>query len=255
MGDALSVAASIAGLVTITDAVLCRAFKYGKGVKGAPAEIANLTSAIGALSGILHNVNLLACQLEVETFDTTIQIHHIQSCSQTMKSIKKLLDKFDTSASGHEMETMKRLRWPFSASEARSLTTEIERHKATLSLALAADGLSGLLHALSRQKDIQSGLDDIKLQLRQKWEAETQIAIGKKRQEILAWIQIHDPHQNHDMSLKLRHPDSGLWLVESVEVCIIEITHHVNCMRIVGEACFWTFTILKKPSAVGPHRI
>ncbi len=235
MGDPLSAAASIAGLVTITDTVFCRAFKYGKAVKGAPAEIAGLASAIGALSGIVHNLHLLICQLDGETFDTAIQIHHIHACLKTMESIEKILDKYG-SLPGHGMETMKRLRWPFLASEAKSLTTQIERHKATLSLALAADGLSGLLQALSRQKAIQSGIQDIKNEIRQKREADTRIAMSKERQEILAWIQIHDPRQNHDMSLKLRHPSTGLWLVESVEVCILKITQATNRIRATREA-------------------
>ena len=105
--------------------------------------------------------------------------------------------------------------------EAKSLTIQIERHKATLNLALAADGISGLLQALSGQKDIRSDLDVIKVELRQRREADTRIAISTERQEILAWIQIHDPRQNHEMSLNLRHPSTGLWLIESVEVCIL----------------------------------
>lgn len=245
MSDPLSVAASMAGLVTITDTVFCRAFKYGKAVKSAPAEISALTSAIGALSGIVHNLHLLICQLEGETFDTTIQTHHIHSCLKTVESIEKVLVKYDIPPSGHGMEKMKRLRWPFSASEAKSLTTQIERHKATLSLALAADGLSGLLQALSRQKDIQSGIDDIKVEFRQKREVDTRIAMSKERQKILAWIQVHDPRQNHDMSLELRHPSTGLWLVESVEVCILGITHTINRMRATGVAWFWAFTVSK----------
>lgn len=219
MSDPLSVSASIAGLVTITDAVFCRAFKYVKAVKGASNEVANLASAIGSLSGILHNLHLLACQLEGETFDTTIQTHHLHSCYQTVEKVRKILDKFDVSSTAHGLDTMKRLRWPFSVPEAKNLTSEVERHKTTLSVALAADGLSGLLQALSRQKDLQTGVDDIKSELKRKREVETHLTISEERRKILAWIQKHDPHQNHDMALRLRHPGTGLWLLESEEVC------------------------------------
>ena len=154
MADPLSISASIAGLVTITDAVFSRTFKYIKAVKSAPNDLSALTLAMGALSGILNNLSLVSCQLEGESFDTTIQTNHIHSCLQTVDKVRTMLDKFDMSSGGSKMTTMKRLRWPFSASEAKDLCTEIEGHKATLSLALNADGLSGLLLALSRQKDI-----------------------------------------------------------------------------------------------------
>ena len=215
MADPLSVSASIAGLVAITDTVFRRTFKYVKAVKGAPNELSALTAAMGALSGILHNLSLVACQLEGESFDTTIQANHIHSCLETVDKVKIILDKFDAPTGGHSMTKMKRLRWPFSVSEAKDLCAEIEGHKTTLSLALTADGLSGLLLALSRQKDLQSGIDGIKSEIQQKREIETRIAVTKERRKVLDWIQPYDPHQNHNMSLRLRHPGTGLWLIES----------------------------------------
>ena len=217
MADPLSVSASIAGLVTITDAVFCRTFKYVKAVKGAPKELANLTLAMGTLSGVLHNLNLVAYQLEGEPFDKTIQATHIHLCLQTVDKVRAILDKFDSSNQSFSVKTVKRLKWPFSISEAKDLCTEIEGHKASLSLALTADGLSGLLLALSRQNDLQDSIDGVKAELLQRREVETRIAVTKGRRKILDWIQPYDPHWNHEMSLRLRHPGTGVWLIESDE--------------------------------------
>lgn len=215
MADPLSVSASIAGLVTITDAVFCRTFKYVKAVKEAPKELADLTLAMGTLSGILHNLNLVAYQLEGQPFDTTIQANHIHLCLQTMDKIRTILDKFDLSNQGFSIKAIKRLRWPFSASEAKDLCTEIEGHKASLSLALTADGLSGLLLALSRQDELQSSVDGLKSELQRRREIETCISVTKDRRKILDWVQPYDPRWNHEMSLRLRHPGTGIWLIES----------------------------------------
>lgn len=217
MADPISVSASIAGLITITDAVFSRTFKYVRAVKGAPNELSALTSAMGALSGILHNLSLVALQLEGEPFNTTAQANHIHSCLQTVEKVNNILDKFDSSTGGQSMKAIKRLRWPFSISEAKDLCAEVEGHKTTLSLALTADGLSGLLQALSKQKELQSGINGIKSELQQKREIETRVAITKERREVLDWIQPYDPRQNHEMSLRLRHPGTGLWLIESNE--------------------------------------
>lgn len=217
MADPLSVSASIAGLVTITDMAFRRTFRYVQAVRGAPKELSALTTAMGALSGILHNLCLLVGQLEGEPFDTTIQANHIYSCLQTVEKIQGILNNFESSTERHSMKAMKRLRWPFSVSEAKDLCTEIEGHKTTLSLALTADGLSGLLQALSRQKDLQSGINDVKSELKRKCEFETRVSMTEERRKILDWIQPYDPHQNHAMSLRLRHPGTGLWLIESDE--------------------------------------
>ena len=218
MADPLSISASIAGLVTFTDAVFRRTFNYVKAVKGAPNELSALITAIGALSGILHNLSLIACQLEGEPFDSTIQANHIHSCLQTVDKIRSILDKFDSSTEGHSMKTMKRLKWPFSGTEIKDLCTEIEGHKTTLSLALTTDGLSVLLQTLSRQKDLQSGINGIESELKRKHVVETRIAITKERRKVLNWIQPYDPHQNHGRNLKLRHPGTGLWFVESEKI-------------------------------------
>ena len=218
MADPISVSASIAGLITITDTVFNRTFKYVKSVKGAPNEVSSLVLMVGALSGILHNLHLVASQLEGEPFDTAIQVNHVYSCIQTVEKVEKILDKFQSSsARSQNMETMKRLKWPFSVSEAKTLCAEIEGHKTTLSLALNVDSMAGLLQSLSRQKDLQNGIDDIKSQLRLKHAAETRIAVSGERRKVLNWIQPYDPHENHEMSLKLRHPGTGLWFIESDE--------------------------------------
>ena len=218
MADPLSISASIAGLVTLTDAVFRRTFKYLKAVRGAPNELSALITAMGALSGILHNLSLITCQLEGEPFDSTIQASHIHSCLQTVDKVRSILDRFDSSTEGHSMKTMKRLKWPFSGNEIKDLCTEIEGHKTTLSLALTADGLSGLLQTLSRQKDLQSGINGIESELQRKREVETRIAMTKERRKVLDWIQPYDPLQNHAMSLRLRHPGTGLWFMESDEM-------------------------------------
>ena len=218
MADPLSISASIAGLATITDAVFRRTFNYVKAVKGAPNELSALITAMGALSGILHNLSLITSKLEEESFDSTIQANHIHSCLQTVDKVKSILDKFDSSTEAHTMKTMKRLKWPFSGTEVKDLCTEIEGHKTTLSLALTSDGLSGLLQTLSRQKDLQRGINGIESELKQKHEVETRIAINKERRKVLDWIQPYDPYQNHRMSLRLRYPGTGLWFVESDKI-------------------------------------
>ncbi|KAL8760737.1 MAG: hypothetical protein Q9184_003095 [Pyrenodesmia sp. 2 TL-2023] len=200
MADPLTIATSIAGLVTLADLVFGRIFQYAKGVKEASNDIFRLSSEVGALYGILNTLRLVACQLEDEAFRSATRPYHLYSCTQTLEKLKAILDKDSTSCvHSQRVKSIKRkLHWPFKASEVKSLLAEIERHKATLGLALNAD-------------------DEIRLELRQKHEADTRVAMSLKREGILKTFGKVDPSKNQKMGLKLRQQGTGSWLIESQE--------------------------------------
>ena len=219
MTDPFSVGGGIAGLVTLADVVFIRLFKYVQAVKGANKEITALSCEVGALYGILSRLRLISEQLEFDGLDPATQIQHIHSCNKTLEKLNKILDKDSMSPTqAHRLETIRRkLHWPFTASEVKTLIAEIERHKATLGLALNADGMSGLLQSLSIQGTIRDDVQDIKFELRQKNEADTRIAINTKRQSLLKSFGKTDPSKNQKMGLRLRQQGTGMWLLESLE--------------------------------------
>lgn len=142
MGDPLSVAASVAGLITIAEVVIRNGYQYVKDAKDAGSQVAALISEVTNLFGVLHSLHLVACRFEDEKFDSTMQIHHVQSCYLILEKIQKQLDKADPAKSRNPFDAARRkLHWPLSSSETKSLIAEVERHKATLSVALTADGM------------------------------------------------------------------------------------------------------------------
>ncbi|KAL8933454.1 MAG: hypothetical protein Q9216_006354 [Gyalolechia sp. 2 TL-2023] len=219
MGDPLSVASSIAGLVTLADIVFGRIYKYVQAVKGANKEIVALSSEVGALYGILSNLQLVSRQLEDRSLSSTPRIHHLGSCHRTLERLKEILDRDDTSSvQTQSIEKLKRrLHWPLSSSEMKTILADIERHKATLGLALNVDGVSGLLQSLSLQSETCATVQGIKVQLKEKYEADTRIAMDTKRQKTLKSFGETDPRRNQKMSLRLRQPGTGFWFLESQE--------------------------------------
>jgi hypothetical protein len=142
MADPLSISASIAGLMTIADVVIRNGYKYIAAVKHADKAVASLINEVNLLSGILHSLRNIAEGLEGETnsFVSTTQVHHIESCYRTLRKISELLDKFELSkAKGFLNHAKQRLLWPLTQSETSDLAAEVERHRATLTLALNAD--------------------------------------------------------------------------------------------------------------------
>ena len=146
MTDPLSVTASIAGLVTLAEVVFTKTYKYVRAVRNASSEISALSSEIGSLYGVLCSIRSISIQLEGETLEATTRIHHIHSCQKTLEEIRVILDRDRGSSQDEPWETLKhKLHWPFKSSEVKSLMSDIGRHKTTLNLALAVDGIVGLL--------------------------------------------------------------------------------------------------------------
>jgi Cdc6-like AAA superfamily ATPase len=54
----------------------------------------------------------------------------------------------------------------------------------------------------------------MKSSLEARWAVETRISLDRERQNILSFFEKIDPSPNHETSLKLRHPLTGLWLTE-----------------------------------------
>lgn len=219
MAEPLSISASIAGLVNLAELVLGRVYKYVKDVKNAPKDITVLSTEIGAIYGMLSNLRLLSEQLESDKFQSTIRVHHVYACQQTLEKVISILEKDDVPLlHSQRLGTLKRaLQWPFTSSEVKTLVDEIARHKATLILALNADGMVGLLRALSSQHDINVTMNGIQVEMKLKRAAQTRVALNNQRQEVLDSFGRIDPRTNLDMSRKLRHPNTGLWLTERHE--------------------------------------
>jgi hypothetical protein len=210
----MEVAASIAGLVALADLVFGKVFTYIKAVKNAEKDISAFSIEIRSLSGILHSLHLLACQLEDGNYDRAIRVHHIFYCHETLERIKKKLQKSQPEGeASRSKDLLRKLKWPFSAGETKELIAEIQRHKSTMSLALAADNLSSLLTALGRQEIIEAGINDIKIELRNRWYQENRAALSTEQRQTLTFFCPVNPQSSHEMSLSLRHPGTGLWCV------------------------------------------
>jgi len=158
--DPLSISASVAGLITITDAIAGTSYKYIKGARGASKEVKKLLEEITNLFGILNSLRLVASRYEDEEFKSTMQSQHIHSCHVLLEKIKERLDKADPSQLDEKKSTFRQktstfgrsLVWPFTSGETKSLIAEVASHKSTMSLALAADGMLVLCTLIAENK-------------------------------------------------------------------------------------------------------
>lgn len=85
--DPLTISASVAGLITLTELIVSRGYEFLKGVKNAKDEITQLLVEVTALFGVLQSLRLVALRFEGQHFDTTLQLECIQSCQKLVDRI------------------------------------------------------------------------------------------------------------------------------------------------------------------------
>jgi len=142
--DPLSISASVAGLITITDVIVRNGYKFLRDVRQAEQSVADLIAEVNKLAGTLYSLRNVVKRFETDviSFEPASQVRHIEACFQTLQKIQVTLDNAIPSSSKGRLEKLERkLRWPLSASETKGLIVEVERHTSTLHLALSADGM------------------------------------------------------------------------------------------------------------------
>ncbi|RDW93708.1 uncharacterized protein DSM5745_01030 [Aspergillus mulundensis] len=223
MADPLSIAASIAGLVSLAGSVFGVLCQLTADLKDYKREINELQTEVRSLSVLLHDLSLLATALETEpTLDSSFRLEHVDACERTLYEVKTRLEKTRPSASKLPVakgsrakasltSTISRLKWPYSIKEFQKLLADLTHHKETIGLALSADSMKALLQMLSKHSDMSDELTDIRETVK---EIKTRIFIDQHRQKVLDYFTPVNPQVYLETSLQLRHPLTGLWLTE-----------------------------------------
>jgi hypothetical protein len=155
--DPLSIAASLAGLITITGQLVRFGFTFGSTVHDHQKEVQGITNEVVQLSGILHAIQPIVEDAErirhtppqtgCEGADVAgslrnkrliIPVEEIVACENTMVEISQELGKVSLQAGKFWSNTAKRLHWSVKQAPLSTLLNRLERHKATFSLALSA---------------------------------------------------------------------------------------------------------------------
>lgn len=218
MSDPLSIAGSIAGVISLVDLVFRLVFKYARSAVNAKEEVKNIADEIQALAGVLQSLRLLASGLEAEgdTFDPTIRVHHLGTLNTTLSRLQqraqKVYTKFENGSK--TQQKFQQLKWPFSTQETKELLEDLLRHKSTISLALSVDSLRKLQLCLTKQEELSQTLSSITNSVK-RIEIQTLIAMGDHKKQVLYFFMKISPQPNLETSVKLRQPMTGLWLTSS----------------------------------------
>lgn len=215
MADPLSIAASIAGVISLADIVFARTRKYISSAKNADKDVKYLSQEVLLLSGALHSLSKLAQALDADGLKDQqieqLRMHHIAACHATLDEVWKKLKKFEDNGA------KRKLVWPFVSDRTKELLAEISRHKENIDLALTADSMGTLLRVLSETEEVHKDTEKLLEEAKKTREIVTRIHQDSGRKAVLDYFLRYNPQQNYEMSLSLRHPRTGLWLIRRPE--------------------------------------
>ncbi|KAJ0297294.1 hypothetical protein COL516b_010875 [Colletotrichum fioriniae] len=210
MADPLSIAASIAGLLSLADIVFLRLSKYIKSVKNAEKEISDLCKEVNVVGGTVNMLSRLAASLEAvdESLIQSFRMHHIDSCAAVLSEIVNKTNKYEDKSGGK----LKRLMWPYTSSKTKEMLADLSRHKENMNLALSATSLEALLRCLAKEEEREQTTAAILADIQKTKKIAGRIREDYQRQHVLHFFLKYNPQANYEMSVKLRHPRTGMWL-------------------------------------------
>ncbi|KFY02998.1 hypothetical protein V490_00340, partial [Pseudogymnoascus sp. VKM F-3557] len=205
--DGLSVAASVAGILSLGIQVTQSLTDYYEAYKGQKSEIANIAKKLKNLLCVFESLRRQLTDRKfradenglLETIEGSIQM-----CEENIQELQTKIEKFKDS-SGNSIQvavqtTTRQLAYPFKQSTLRKLDADIDEIVSNLSLALA----------VLQQKDIGNVQDDIE-------DAKAVLDLVRATQissTIRNWLKAPDATTNYNDACKLKHPRTGLWFVK-----------------------------------------
>jgi hypothetical protein len=216
--DPLSVAGSITGLISLSDTIFRKLYHYVKDVKSAEKEVQDLKNEVATLNGVLHNVHLIAQDLETSSLqDVSIRPDHINSCLATLYQLDEKMNKAGIFDKGKIRATIHKLSWPFKSVNAKKFIQDIRSHRNQLNFALSADTMAALLQCLSKQDQLFSSVAGLETRLRDKQNIDTKIMVNAERQKVLDNFLSVNPEDSFRTNTRIRHATTGFWLTETDE--------------------------------------
>ncbi|KAF5716134.1 ankyrin repeat [Fusarium mundagurra] len=216
MADPLSIAASIARIISLADAVFRYTFKFSRTASGATDEVHRLNEEINSFSTVMRKLHALACDLEAQgqVFESALRVEHLAQCERTFEKIRKRVTKAvdDFNNPSKWQGLARQLKWPYSVSETKDLLADISRYKDTISLAASADTMRQLQLLLPKQAKYHDETDKVQRNTLEKVEIGTRILLDNQKRTILDFFMSPDsnPQSNLDQSIKWRQPTTGL---------------------------------------------
>lgn len=208
MSDPLSIAAGVAGLISLGIQVTQSLFDFYTLYKHQDSEIAGMAERLERLLIILQSLEKVLSnrkfQVDEQSLIDSIETS-IKNCDELIQELRGECQKFIQATSNGIQAVFRvagrRATYPFRQSTLQKLDEDIGDLRANLSIAM--DVLQ-----LTDNKRIQDDITDVKLLL-------NLVRTDQISANIRLWLNAPDATVNYNAAFAKKHPGTGMWLLRS----------------------------------------
>ena len=209
MAEPLSVASGVAGIITLSSAVVAAGYKYLNSVRSAPEDLKDLIREIASLNTLISQLVTLSLSAGPSPRDALVALadqNVLQDCQQTLLTVQKHVNSCEL-ISSRRKNAIKILSWPMKQKDIVKGRESISRLCSILTAAVTIDNASSLVEMeLIQQRSLVH--------------TETLVSISHnmEEQKILAWLSTFNPEAKHIATTALQQPGTSDWLLQKQAV-------------------------------------
>jgi hypothetical protein len=207
MSDPLSVAASVAGVISLGIQVSQSLVDFYKLYRALDSTIASTTRDLESLLGVfqhLHRALATRKFREDERYLVEKIEETIRACDEIINELQLECEKFSKDSQHGFRDAIKvaarRVAYPFRRSTLQKLDEDVEELRANISMALA------VLQSKDSMR-IQHDMEDTKILLEL-------VRASQVSSNIRDWLRAPDSSINHNAACAKRHTGTGMWLLQ-----------------------------------------
>jgi hypothetical protein len=205
MTEPFSIATGVAGIITLSSAVVAAGYKYFNSVRSASTEMKDLIREIAFMHMLVSKYatqSLSACN-PYSPFISLVDQEIFDDCHDVLRRVQKHLDHSLFMDGSHEKNVFKHLLWPLKRDDIVRGRERISRLCAILNTATTIDNANSLEKLLEMQElglkhtqQLASNSHDI------------------EERKILDWLSMYNPRAKHSATKILQQPGTSDWLLQ-----------------------------------------
>ena len=205
MAEPLSIASGIAGLITLSSAVVAAGYKYLSSVASAPQDLQDLIREIASLNTVLSQLvshSLSPTKYPRQGLNAPETQTVLQDCEETLQTVQLQIRDCTPVIGERRKNALTALKWPLKHKDIIKSRERVGRLCATLNTVLALDNASTLARMEQKQDlSIRSAVGLMRLSL------------DADEQKMLDWLSVLNPTSRQTAVTRLQQPGTVDWFL------------------------------------------
>ena len=204
---------SIITVIQITGIVISTCYDFQRGTRHYHKDIIAITNELQSLRNVLETIADIISSQDLSASVALPRLDPLQRSGGPLEICKDELNRLEIKlvpAQSRSRELGRALVWPLREKEAQKTLSALARQRGILQLALTTDQATTTLALKYLASKNEASLAAL-------IERSKTTDVNQRNDQILGWLAAPDPSSNHSKACRIKHPETGRWLLESLE--------------------------------------